>query len=68
VTVYLLLRIENVRFFLTRIALKVPVAGELLMSSILTLFFRVSHRCAFRSDLTSPGLLAGIFKTRSSSA
>jgi len=59
-----LLRIEKVRFFFTRMALKVPVAGELLMSSILTLFFS-SLSLMLRSGLTltkSLDVLAGIFK------
>jgi type II secretory pathway component PulF len=59
-----LIRIEKVRFFLTRISLKVPVAGELLMSSIMTLFFS-SLSLMLRSGLTltkSLDVLAGIFK------
>lgn len=63
VLVYLL-RIERVRYHFTRISLRIPVVGELLKSSMLTLFFS-SLSLMLRSGMTltkSLDVLSGIFK------
>lgn len=64
VVAVLLARIESVKLFATKMAYRTPVAGDLLKSSTLTLFFS-SLSLMLRSGLTltkSLDVLSGIFR------